>query len=103
MNWYQVTLTKDQIEEGTILTIQNQFTEYFQKAQKPDDMALFSEKIDKKHTKSQINLFFSPIAYNLAKNLIEGYFGYPCLFPKKVSLDLLAGSVRAWELFNDEE
>ena len=97
--WFQIILEKDQIESGAIYSIQLQFDEYFEKANRPDNMALYLDNFSKTNShNNQLRLLFSPIAAHIAVNIINGYFGSPCLPPKKSEIDLLVGSNKSWDL-----
>lgn len=98
-DWYQIVLEKSHIESGAIYGIQLQFDDFYEKASRPDGMALFLDKFTSVNShKKRLRLFFSPSGAYIAENIINGYFGSKCVPPQKSSIDLLVGSSKAWDL-----
>ena len=98
-DWYHIILEKNQIESGAIYGIQLQFDDFFEKASRPDGMALFLDKFTSVNShKKRLRLFFSPAGAHIAESIINGYLGSRCSPPQKSSIDLLVGSNKAWDL-----
>ena len=91
--WYVVTISEDQIVDGKLRVLQDQFESLQMAAGFPKDMALFCILFD-----SPVHIYFSSGCAPHAKSLIDSFMGSPCNKPSKNKMVLLVGLANAWEL-----
>jgi hypothetical protein len=98
MNWYEISLTKGQIEEGVLAILQNDFRRLWQLVGEREDMALFVETHQGQRNGQRC--FISPGSLPWAESIISHYFASPCDPPEKskVTLEILIGHPEAEEL-----
>jgi len=100
MSWYEIRLTTEQIEEGVLAALQNEFRRLWQLIGEREDMALFTGT-QYGHRNGQ-RFFIFPGSLPWAESIISHYFASPCDLPKKtkVRLKLLVGHMEAEGLIN---
>jgi hypothetical protein len=95
MSWYEVKLSREQVVGGISEKIQSDFEEFFIKAGKPSEMALFCDTF----TVPQFSMYFSPVSAQYCSELISAYSGDACEKPDASEVTLLVGDRKsAWDL-----
>ena len=98
MIWYEIELTTEQVKEGVLAALQNEFRRLWRLVGEREDMALF-EGIQHLPGNGQ-RFFISPGSLPWAESIISQYLASPCDPPEKnkVILKLLVGHPEAEEL-----
>lgn len=92
MPWYKITLTDQQVREGVVLRIQNQFTQEFMKAKgRPEEAAMFNG------LKGNI-IYFSPSTTKFFMDVINQYLGEETERPARTKVALLVGHDKVWNI-----
>ena len=96
MTWIKVLLTTEQIEEQQVLQkLQKQFEKLYIAADRPDDMALFS---DHEYKDGKITIYFTPDCKPSCDDLISQHSGEECDPPTIDHVFLLDGNDYALDL-----
>jgi hypothetical protein len=86
MPWFKVTVSVNDLYKGLDTGIQNEFDSLFIAAGRPEDAALFANRM----SPAGIELYFSPRASRFAYRLIAQYGGVPCAEPSG-NISLIGG------------
>ncbi len=87
MKWYKIDLTLEEIAQGTLLYIHNQFSTLCLKSGTPKEAAMFAGGLDEE---GEI-LYFSPASVVFMKDIIQQYKGEETERPDISRLTLLVG------------
>lgn len=89
--WHQVYFDWDDVIDGCLDSMQQQFELLWSDAGKPDDAALFANRL----VTGGRHIYFSPGASRVAATLLERYVGLRCDKPTEITPSLLVGQPQA--------
>ncbi len=87
MKWYKIDLTLEEIAQGTLLHIHNQFSTLWFKSSAPKEAAMFAGGLDDEGE----TLYFSPASAVFMEDIIQQYKGEETERPNISKLVLLVG------------
>ncbi len=87
MDWYRLTLSRDQVCAGETHRRKEEFFDAFADAGAPRTMALFQQERED----GCLDLFFTPACAEHAQQLLAEWGCTPCERPSMVGLHLLVG------------
>ncbi|KAA3613375.1 MAG: hypothetical protein DWQ05_17960 [Calditrichaeota bacterium] len=90
-NWYVKNLGDANFADESLDRIKALFLEEYEKADRPNDMAVFFRHESEGRLHCEVKVYFSPKANVLAKN----FDALPCSKPSFYGLAILAGSKNA--------
>ncbi len=89
--WHQVYFDWDDVIDGCLDSMQQQFELLWSDAGKPDDAALFTNRL----VTGGRHIYFSPGASRVAASLLERYLALRCDTPARIQPMLLVGHPQA--------
>ena len=89
--WHQLYFDWDDVVDGCLDSMQQQFEMLWARAGKPDDAALFANRL----VTGGRHIYFSPGACRVAPTLLERYVGLRCEKPAQIKPALLVEQPRA--------
>ena len=87
--WFRVMITKNQVADGELMKLRREFEDFFMGAQCPKGAVLFRHKLKN----GNVEVYFSPVASECAKALVQQYSGTGCSRPSR-NVFLLFGDAK---------
>ncbi len=86
-DWHEVYFDWDDVRDGCLDTMQQQFELLWSDAGRPPDAALFSNRL----ITGGRHIYFSPVASRIASNLLARYVALKCDEPSELGPTLFVG------------
>lgn len=96
MTWFKVDLKNEDVLNGKVFSIQNEYEKIFMLNSAPKEAAIFASRYPNKENITTI--YFSPEAARISKAILTLYKFQACDKPNKDEVALLIGNTTDWDL-----